>query len=180
MAGSDITKASLAQALKQIMAKKPFTKISVGEICERCGMNRKSFYYHFKDKYDLMNWIFDSEFLSAINLADYDTGWDFLSDICRYFYSEREFYKNALAFEGQNSFKEYMQQSLQPIIELLSSDVFDGVEPADFYMTFFSDAFNAAILRWLSEGGSLPPDVFLARLKTVILNFSREALDKLS
>ena len=24
-------------------------------------MNRKSFYYHFKDKYDLVNWIFDTE-----------------------------------------------------------------------------------------------------------------------
>lgn len=44
--------------MKKLMEKKPFSKISVGDICEDCGMNRKSFYYHFRDKYDLVNWIF--------------------------------------------------------------------------------------------------------------------------
>ena len=39
--------------MKALMEERPFAKISVGDICERCGMNRKSFYYHFKDKYDL-------------------------------------------------------------------------------------------------------------------------------
>ena len=46
------------EALKGLMAEMPFEKINVSQICERCGMNRKSFYYHFKDKYDLVNWIF--------------------------------------------------------------------------------------------------------------------------
>ena len=32
-------------------------------------MNRKSFYYHFKDKFDLVNWIFDVEYLSTYSLA---------------------------------------------------------------------------------------------------------------
>ena len=57
MADSNITKKALAGALKELMDTKPFQKISVSDICERCQMNRKSFYYHFKDKYDLMNWI---------------------------------------------------------------------------------------------------------------------------
>ena len=61
MADSNITKNALAVSMKKLMEKKPFSKISVGDICEDCGMNRKSFYYHFKDKYDLVNWIFDTE-----------------------------------------------------------------------------------------------------------------------
>ena len=44
--------------MKKLMKEKPFAKISVIDICEGCGMNRKSFYYHFKDKYDLVNWNF--------------------------------------------------------------------------------------------------------------------------
>ena len=62
MADSNITKRALAAALKELMEQKPFSKINVAEICEKCGMNRKSFYYHFKDKYDLVNWIFDMDF----------------------------------------------------------------------------------------------------------------------
>ena len=49
MADSNITKNTLAVSMKKLMEKKPFSKISVGDICEDCGMNRKSFYYHFRD-----------------------------------------------------------------------------------------------------------------------------------
>ena len=55
MADSSITKNALAMALKQLMKTQGFDKISVSEICKECGMNRKSFYYHFRDKYDLVN-----------------------------------------------------------------------------------------------------------------------------
>ena len=58
MAESNITKNALADALKSLMREKNFDKISVLDICEKCNMNRKSFYYHFRDKYDLLNWIF--------------------------------------------------------------------------------------------------------------------------
>ena len=63
MADLNITKRALAAALRELMEQMPFDKIQVGQICEICNMNRKSFYYHFKDKYDLLNWIFDVEFL---------------------------------------------------------------------------------------------------------------------
>lgn len=55
MAESTLTKRALASALKELMAEVPFEKITVAQICEKCDMNRKSFYYHFRDKYDLAN-----------------------------------------------------------------------------------------------------------------------------
>ena len=57
MAEAGVTKKVLAYALKSLMASRPLSKITVGDICEACDMNRKSFYYHFRDKYDLVNWI---------------------------------------------------------------------------------------------------------------------------
>lgn len=48
----------------------------------KCGMNRKSFYYHFCDKYDLVNWIFDTEFSEIRNRPDHIAN---LEDICEYF-----------------------------------------------------------------------------------------------
>ena len=52
-ADSNLTKRALAAVMKELMEQMPFSKISVSDIAEQCGMNRKSFYYHFKDKYDL-------------------------------------------------------------------------------------------------------------------------------
>ena len=102
MADSNITKHALAEALKGLMAEMPFEKINVSQICERCGMNRKSFYYHFKDKYDLVNWIFDTEFISLIrdeNLENvgtrYKERWAFIEKTCRYFYENQDFYRTA-------------------------------------------------------------------------------------
>ena len=74
MPDANITKSALARALKRLMAEKDFQKISVTDICEKCGMNRKSFYYHFKDKYDLMNWIFYTEFITMVTTKEMETG----------------------------------------------------------------------------------------------------------
>lgn len=48
MADSNITKSALASALKELMETTPFAKITVSDICAKCNMNRKSFYYHSK------------------------------------------------------------------------------------------------------------------------------------
>ena len=105
MADSNITKRALAAALKELMEQKPFSKINVAEICEKCGMNRKSFYYHFKDKYDLVNWIFDMDFakvLEAHEKKDYFT-WPFLEALCECFYENRCFYRKALKIREFNT-----------------------------------------------------------------------------
>ena len=91
MADSNMTKKALASALKELMKTVPFSKISVGDICNMCEMNRKSFYYHFKDKYDLINWIYTSEFVVGLQNKIYDSEWNILEDLCDYFYENRDF-----------------------------------------------------------------------------------------
>ena len=76
MAESSITKNALAEALKGLMMEKNFEKISVSDICDRCNMNRKSFYYHFRDKYDLLNWIFYIGFMEHIKFDDFQELFD--------------------------------------------------------------------------------------------------------
>ena len=53
---SQVTKRALEQSLKNLLLKKPLTKITVGDITDDCGINRMTFYYHFKDIYDLVEW----------------------------------------------------------------------------------------------------------------------------
>jgi len=81
LADSNITKRALAASLKELLLEEPFDKISVAQICERCDMNRKSFYYHFKDKYDLVNWIYDTEFIDLVCEKKYGHALEFLKDL---------------------------------------------------------------------------------------------------
>ena len=179
MPDSNITKKALAQTMKELMAKQPFSKISVGDICDACGMSRKSFYYHFRDKYDLVNWIFDTEFLQSIRPENYTAGWKLLADMCTYFYEEKEFYRCAMQIEGQNSFREYFCEAITPLISFFSKDVFDGVENADFYITFFSDAILMSLIRWLTEGVQIHPKEYLEQLREIAVRLARLTREKL-
>ena len=85
MADSDKTKKALADSLKNLMERTDFSKINVADICNGCGMNRKSFYYHFKDKYDLVNWIFDVEFFAVMSIDRTNDSWELLEVLCNYF-----------------------------------------------------------------------------------------------
>ncbi len=178
MPDSNITKKALAQAMKDLMVREPFAKISVGDICDACGMNRKSFYYHFRDKYDLVNWIFYTEFIQAVQGTDYPTGWDFLSRMCAYFYQERDFYRCAMQIEGQNSFREYFGEIMTPFLTTLARDVSPELDDPQFYITFFVDAFLASLVRWLSEGTPMPPEEYAGRLKRFVLALAHLVLSE--
>ena len=179
MPDSNLTKHALAQAMKDLMRTEPFSKISVGDICQICHMSRKSFYYHFRDKYDLVNWIFDSEFLQTLRPEDYRSGWALLADLCAYFYREQEFYRGALQITGQNSFREYFSQAIAPIMAFFAQDIFEGVEHRDFYVTFFSDAILISIIRWLTEGAQFPPEEYLGQLRHILVRLAQHTIDEL-
>lgn len=58
---ADLTKKAIAEGLKELCHHKDFNKISVRDITEQCGLNRQTFYYHFQDKYELLDWIYYQE-----------------------------------------------------------------------------------------------------------------------
>lgn len=144
MADSNITKKALANALKELMSEVPFEKINVAQICERCDMNRKSFYYHFKDKYDLVNWIFDVEFISILSSENFnfvnttlEDRLKFLDILCETFYENRVFYRKILKIKGQNSFSEHFRECVHPILKKRII-VLTGISaPDNFVVDFF-------------------------------------------
>ena len=82
MPDSSLTKRALAQAIKELMNEKPLVKISIADIVDRCQMNRQSFYYHFRDKYDLVNWIFYTELITELQNSPNKDEYEELKNIC--------------------------------------------------------------------------------------------------
>ncbi|MGI5912779.1 MAG: TetR/AcrR family transcriptional regulator C-terminal domain-containing protein [Syntrophomonadaceae bacterium] len=165
MPDSQLTKRALSSAMKELMAEYPMEKIKIGDIVERCNMNRQSFYYHFKDKYDLVNWIYYTEFFEGIQNSFEKPGWKLIEKICKFFYKNRVFYSNALQVTGQNSFSEYFEEVMHPLILSQYQEIFGDDEDNDFYATFFADAIRVAITRWLLEGAKIPPGKLVRLMK---------------
>ena len=177
MADSNITKRALAQALKDLIEILPFDKISVGNICSQCGLNRKSFYYHFRDKYDLVNWIYYTEFIEAALKKDHENVWSLMDEICCYFYDNRVFYNKTFHIEGQNSFSEYFSSIINRILCIELEECFPHEDTVEPFAEFYTDAFICSINKWLSQKDCMPPDEFTLFLRKAVIGISQKVTE---
>ena len=168
MADSNITKRTLASALKELMESTQFTKITVSDICAKCNMNRKSFYYHFKDKFDLVNWIFDVEYLSHIQLGVDLIGWDSVLHLCDYFCKNKDFYRKVMKVEDQNSFANHFRDIVGPVMAEDIKEILGEQTNTEFYVTFWNDAIICSLGRWISDRNPVPPKEFVRLLQSCI------------
>ena len=169
LADSSITRRALAEALKRLVGEKAFSKISIGEICDLCNMNRKSFYYHFRDKYELVVWIFENEFLERAKLAEYGNLWLAVSDLCEYFYKNKSFYKKILLIDGQNSFTEYFSDFCKSAFVSRMRERLEGITVTDMNVKIYSNFFVYSIYCWLTGSDSRSDKEFVRDLKNSVL-----------
>ena len=80
---SDLTKRALEQSLKNLLLQKPLHKITISDIADDCGINRMTFYYHFKDIYDLVEWSCQEDAAKALaGKKTYETWQQGFEQIC--------------------------------------------------------------------------------------------------
>lgn len=93
---SEKTKIRMARALRTLIIKGEFEKITVSDITDECGIHRQTFYYHFQDKYELLDWLLYRELLDPfIDGFCFDNMYDKLYDIFSKIYNDQDFYRNA-------------------------------------------------------------------------------------
>ena len=120
-------------------------------IIDECGVSRSTFYRHFKDKYDLVNWIFDIECISAITRQQSADRWALMEVLVFYFYENKTFYQKIIKIKGQNSFSEHFREFLYPIMRKRLDDIVEPSVKHDIMTDFLTDTCICAIERWLSE-----------------------------
>lgn len=100
---ADRTKIWIAQSMRQLLAKKSLEEIRVTEICRVAEIRRPTFYYHFRDKYDLMAWIFFRD-AAGTDVLSVESAAEGLNKMRRDFI----FYKRAYEDNSQNPMWAYM------------------------------------------------------------------------
>lgn len=55
---SQATKEAIHLALWDLLQEQKLDEITVTEVVERCGISRQTFYYHFRDLYEVVEWRF--------------------------------------------------------------------------------------------------------------------------
>lgn len=185
MSDFKITNKALALSLKELMQNIPLSKISIQEIVDNCGLNRQTFYYHFKDKFDLVNWIYYTEVMDCIGTFKNYDNWNIgMLKTLVYISQNKKFYINALNTPGQNSFDtcffNITLDLINGVVNNLSEDMTISKEDKTFISSFYTHAFVGITVSWIKDGMKLSPETLVYKLEEIIEGSMLDALIRYS
>lgn len=96
----------LSEGLYLLVLEKPFEKITVKQICDKTGVIRGTFYNHFMDKYDALEYLTNRLIIEGFDQSD---DGDLAKHIIQVFYDKKEFFTHAFTITGQNSFASMLE-----------------------------------------------------------------------
>ncbi len=182
---SDVTKKALAHTLKEMASRMPIDRITVSQLCLQCGVNRQTFYYHFCDINDLVEYIFDSEAASVLgNQKTYTTWQNGLQDIFGYVLENQDFVMSTYHSRNREQLTGYLlartKVLLAAVVREVSSDLKISEEDQDFISDFYKYAFVGLVLDWIGKGMKEEPAELGERIELVIQGAFRDAAERFS
>ena len=153
---SQVTKRALEQSLKNLLLKKPLTKITINDIAEDCGINRMTFYYHFKDIYDLVEWSCLEDAKRALDeKKTYETWQQGFLQIFEAVQDNKPFILNVYRCVHREQVEKY----LRPLVDRLLLDVINEEvgemkvrdEDKQFIAQIYSYIFIGLMLDWIKD-----------------------------
>lgn len=182
MANTTIMKEAIGAKTKDLLRSQTIEKITVNQICEELGITRKTFYRYFKDKYEVVEWIYLHDYFEKTKATEDWNMWDYFTEVARQVYAEKEWFLNAFRTQGQNSFRDAFVSLFMPIAMEEYRGCFTSEDMEQFfirntlYMAF--DAYE----KWFATSSSYPSiNEFLAEFKPCCQQFyalSSENLQK--
>lgn len=158
------TKKAIAQNFKKLLCKEPMEKITVKEIAEATGIIRPTFYNHFTDKYEILEYIINKEILEPVRpLLINDMIAEAYTLIFSNLKNESEFYKNAVKIEGQNSFESIAVNQVAIALE----DAMNFLYPEkhfryswvtrDMVARYYAKNMCYVVITWIQRGFEVSP-----------------------
>ena len=179
---SQITKRALAESLKKLLLEKPLDRITVSDITEDCGVSRMTFYYHFKDVYDLIEWTWLQEAERALDgQKTYDTWQQGFLQIFQLVQENRAFVMNLYHSISREQVERYLYrltyQLLIGVVEEKSAGMSVRDEDKKFIADFYKYAFVGLMLDWIRGGMKGEPQGLIDRLSVLIRGDVEKALN---
>lgn len=170
---SQVTKRALEQSLKNLLLKKPLTKITINDIAEDCGINRMTFYYHFKDIYDLVEWSCLEDARKALEeKKTYDTWQQGLLQIFEAVRENKPFIMNVYRCVHREQVEKYLEPLVDQLVLGVINEEADGMkvrqEDKAFIAQVYSYIFIGLMLDWIKDDMRGNPEDIVNRLATLI------------
>lgn len=180
---SQTTKRALEASLKHLLAKKPLDKITINDIAEDCGISRMTFYYHFKDIYDLIEWSCIEEASRVIEgNKTYDTWQAGFLHIFEAVLANKPFVMNVYHSVSREQIELFLYQVTYDLLIAVVEEKAAGlqVREADkvFIADFYKYAFVGLMLDWIRKGMKEDPNLIMRDLSLLLQGNMRAALER--
>ena len=154
---SNMTKYALEASLKKLLLEKPLDKITINDLTEGCGISRMAFYYHFKDIYDLVEWVCMEDASRALQgKKTYDTWQEGLSQIFEVVLENKPFILNVYHSVSREQIENYlfrlMLDLIMGVVEEKSAGMNLSEEDKLFIANFYKYSFVGVMLDWIKMG----------------------------
>ncbi|MGN0203533.1 MAG: TetR/AcrR family transcriptional regulator C-terminal domain-containing protein [Coprococcus sp.] len=152
------TKKALAASLKKAMHTRAFSKITVSEIINDCGVNRNTFYYHFQDIYDLLRWMLEQEAVNVVKninlLVNPEEAIGFIID---YVDANRHIINCAYDSMGREGMKLFFLADFNGILRSIIDSVANEMDIMvddnfkSFLITFYTEALAGSLINYFQN-----------------------------
>ena len=181
---SQITKRAISASLKHLLLQKPLGKITINDIAEDCGINRMTFYYHFKDIYDLIEWTCVEDASRALEgKKTYDTWQQGLLQIFEAVLDNKPFIMNVYRSVSREQVETYLYKLTYElrigVVRQKAAGMPVREEDMDFIATVYQYAFVGLMLDWIKNDMKGAPEVIVDRLAQVMHGNVTAALERL-
>ena len=173
MAENNITKKALAAGFKQLLQGKSFESISVLDIAKTCDLNRQSFYYHFHDKYELVNWIYYHEALAVIadNLS-YENWSAKVLQLLEIMRNDGNFYQKTLRSAKSGEFQDYLFEFFKDVFTRIIATIAGlenrEVEEKSYVAEFLAYGIVGMVVAWAKNGMKQKPEEIVAHIQEAL------------
>lgn len=179
------TKKAIAASLKRLLGQKPLTKITVTDIAKDCNISRHTFYYHFRDVYDLMEWTCRAEGECLLEgKRDYANWRQGMAEIFRYFRDNQVMIQNTLRSGGRDYLMPCLYQRTYDVLLAVVEEKSEGKAISqrhkEFIANFYKHAFAGIVLDWVESGMHRDPADIISDLDILIRGTFVDAIDKFS
>lgn len=177
------TKQALAKTLKQLMEHTPFEKITVKELVQACGVNRQTFYYHFKDIYELLGWIYTTEtYGSLVECRSYGTWQQGLQQVLAYICVNSGFCLNTYHSLARDHLYRFLRsvtfELLLDVVNELARDTAVSMQDRKLIADFYTYGILGVLIDWMDGGLKEPPEVVVKKLARLLEGDFKRAIEK--
>ncbi len=154
---TNLTKRALADSLKKLLSRRPMDRITVQDVTDDAAVSRKTFYYHFHDIYDLMEWLVVDECSHFGSPANGSVDWiREVADALNYARENRGWVLNVYQSVEREQLERILHKIVGPYVENGFDQAVNGrpveEEDREFALAIYTHGITGIFLDWVSAG----------------------------